>query len=107
MPQPDAYRSAAEALIRLSQSLVEARGVQFEPSPREVRPREDVTGTKEISNPTLDIAIDARRLLVSIEVYACERMLEAVTRATNDRIRRLDEALAAWNNEKEKADDEA
>ncbi len=95
----DPYVLAAEAMVRLSRTLVEARAVQFTAPDRPVAERPEITGTKEISNPTLDIVLDQRRSDVSDEVVRADSLLRRVTAALTAADTNITRALVAYNGE--------
>lgn len=96
---------------RAAVSLVNAAAVQWEAPPRPSRvggidpataasasePTERAKGT--ISNPTLDITANERRLKVRAAVIQAEVELAAFTRRADELADALDEALAEWSGE--------
>ena len=97
----DPYSVAARAMIDLAASLVAAREVRYLPPVRTVVEREDVSGTREITNPTLDTVLDGRRWAVSTRVTETEQFLRQLTYHATRHRAHLEAALAAWNNEEQ------
>lgn len=99
-----AFRSAARALVALGRTLAEAEAVRFQAPDRIITESPQPSNRSEVSNPTLDTVLDQRRWDLSTEVSLTETLLEALAIEAADQDRRLTEALARWNNEKEKDD---
>lgn len=99
------------ACQRTAVSLVNAASIQWEAPPRPSRvggidpataaaagePTERAKGT--ISNPTLDITANERRLKVRAAVIQAEHELAAFTRRAHELADDLDKALAEWAGE--------
>lgn len=97
-----------DACQRAATRLVDAAAVQWEKPPRPSRaggidpttaasasePTERAKGL--ISNPTLDIVADERRLKVRAAVIAAEAEFEAATARMHEVADNLEEALARW-----------
>lgn len=90
-------REASASFVRLAALAADAEAVQWDPA-QSVKPREDspVKPKGEISNPTLDTAIDPRRLAVREAYIQATDSLERISREASAAARHLEEALALW-----------
>lgn len=90
-------RTAGDALVRLARSYARAVAVQFA---RPLAPtlRDDTTerasGGK--SDPTGDVASDARRLRLRAAVIAGEQALDSITSTATSAADDVDRAVAEW-----------
>lgn len=104
---PDPYRRAADALIALGRTLVEARAVRYQAPPRVVKGDPKPSNRAEVSNPTLDVVVDERRWELSSEVGAADIFLEWFAEEMGKIDHRLTRSLARWNNEEDTDGDDA
>lgn len=95
----DSYRRAADAMIALSRTLVEARSVRYQSPDRVPVDRPEVSGSKDVANPTLDTVLDQRRSDLSDEVTRVDFLLRRVAESLEGANHALTVDLAAWNDE--------
>lgn len=88
---------ATESFVRLAALAADAEAVQWDPS-RSIQPREDspARSSGDISNPTLDTAVDPHRLAVRAAFTEAVRALEDASERASAAARLLEDALAAW-----------
>ncbi len=95
----DPYISAASSLRSLAQILTVARALRFLPSRRVITERAEVRGTQDVSNPTLDVVLDAKRSALSDEVARAHHELLEIHRALVVTEARLRRAVALFDND--------
>jgi hypothetical protein len=88
-----AYVSACAALRDLAQLVVASHAVQYD-APAGMASSKGVD--TEVSNPTYDTVVDARRMALSNECRDLASYLTAATASLTTRKARLDRALARW-----------
>lgn len=101
-----ALESLTDNLGELRKTLAElerlhdiASAIQWEKSPAPPAARDDTSERSvggPVSNPTLDIVADGRRLQVREEVQRADRFAVAASHAARTVRTRLDEAVKAW-----------
>ena len=93
-------RSFTEEAVFLARSAAEAEEIQWTAAPIP-KPREDTTQRAKggHGDPTLDIVLDERRLVVREAFEEASRALQELTTGAANVRRKLDAAIASWNGE--------
>lgn len=93
----DLIRSSGDALVRLGTALAHAADVQWSPPAAPSKRNETPEKAKHtISNPTVDTALDERRLRVRAAVIEGETTLEAIIEQAHDAATSLEAAFTEW-----------
>lgn len=93
----DLIRQTASAATRLAKALVRAADVQYlRPAGPSTRGEDPARSKGTISNPTMDIATDERRLALRAAVIEGELLFEKFIADAHQASERLEAALLDW-----------
>ncbi len=90
------YQALVEIMRELGSALIPATAAQYEAPPRSRSSKESVAESKGISNPTVDIVMDARRLALSGEIGSTATDLAKARALLAPHVNALRLAVARW-----------
>lgn len=95
------YIDLCAAVRDMAQIVVAAEAARYDTPPGMASSKgETGSNVADVSNPTLDTVLDARRANLSAEATSIGSYLREITHVLQERQKRLDRAVARWEGDK-------